>query len=74
MTKDVLMKKKRFYERASLMTEPVTKGMVLDCLQDIQRDLGKMKVGLATLYSEIRVMNNEMSLFLQSRLGEEQPD
>lgn len=56
------------------MAEVVTNEMLLECVQNIQRSLDEMKVGLTSFQSELQAVNKEMSLFLQSRLSEEQPE
>ncbi|MFC0200713.1 hypothetical protein [Paracoccus rhizosphaerae] len=56
------------------MTETVTDERLLECIYEIQRDLSEMRAELARAASDRRAFHKEMALFLQSRLGNEQPD
>ena len=56
------------------MPETVTKEMVLELLEQIQREIKEFRAEMAFLKTEVRAINQEMALSLQTLLAKEQPD
>jgi hypothetical protein len=56
------------------MPETVTKEMVLELLEQIQRETKEFRAEMASLKTEVRAINQEMALSLQTLLAKEQPD
>lgn len=56
------------------MPETVTKEMVLELLEQIQREIKEFRAEMASLKTEVRAINQEMALSLQTLLAKEQPD